>query len=204
MRRKTTKMAEFCNWVGRTRVRKLLDETDGHAAPERTDDAAEAAEHDAGIHDDDVFKPDEGVERIVWCKQPPGNGGDADAERKCDAVREIDVDADIGGRRRVIGGRAQGLAQAGAADQHRQRDDDHDRKHGGDDARLVDEDFDKVAPQRTDDPGAARQRRLHRDHGRSEEDLAGILQDQCNAERQDKLRVMAFALEPRRPGPAHA
>ncbi len=69
-------------------------------------------------------------------------------------------------------------------------DDQRDGHKRGDAARLVDEDFDEIAVERPDDPGARRQRRLHRAQDRAKQDLAAILQDQRDAEREDELRIV--------------
>src|SRR5580704_14952158 len=69
--------------------RHLLHQTDGHAAPEGADDAAHAAEHDAGIHHDHIVEADKGMKRVVGGEQAAGNCRNAGAERKGDAVRAI-------------------------------------------------------------------------------------------------------------------
>src|SRR5437016_3820815 len=44
--------------------RHLLHDADDETAPERAQNAAQPAEHDPGIHDDDEIEPDIGLERV--------------------------------------------------------------------------------------------------------------------------------------------
>ena len=110
-------------------------------------DAAEPAEHNASIHDDDVFQPDIGMERIVWREQPAGERGDADAEREGDAMGEIDIDAHVSRSRRDYPPRhampCQGACWRSALTSA--ADDDSDEQRS-DCAGLVDENLDEIVP----------------------------------------------------------
>ena len=140
-----------------------------------------------GIHDDDEVEPDIGLERLRGRDQPAGDRRDADAEAERDAMGAVDVDADIGGGDRVVGGRPQRLAETHAAQEEVERDRAQPRQHEADRARLVEED-------EPDLPGFTRQRRLHRQRRRAEQDQAAVREHQRNAEREDDLRVMPFGL----------
>ena len=193
--RKTTKMAVFCSCVGSTSVDScctspmVMPPQNGPMmlpSPPSTTPAYMMMTYSS---------PTIGVERIVGGEQPAGDGGDADTERKGDAVGMIDVDAHVGGGLRIVGGRPQRLAEPRAADQQGERDDGRDRDQRGDAPRLVDEDRDKIAPQRAELPGAAGQRRAHRHEDRAEGDQARALDDERDAEREDELREVALALD---------
>ena len=195
MSRKTTKIAEFCSWVGQHQRGELLHQADGEPAPERADDAAHAAQHHAGVHHDHVLQPDEGMERIVGGEQPAGERGDRHAEREGDAVRAVDVDAHVGRGERVVGGGAQQAAEARAVDEQADQQDARHRDQRGDGARLVEEHAD-VAAQR-DLPGRGGERRAQRGHHRAEDHLRAVGQHQRDAQGEDELRVVPLALQRR-------
>ena len=108
--------------VGQHQGRHLLHDADHEPAPERAEDAAEPAEHDPGIHDDDEIEPDIGLERLRARRQPAGDRGDADPEAPGEAVRAVDVDAHVDRRLAVVGGGAQPLAEPRMAEEQVHRD----------------------------------------------------------------------------------
>ena len=92
--------------------RQLLHQADRHAAPESAQNAAHAAEHDTGVHDDDELEPDVGLERVIGGDQPARHRRDAGADAERDAMRAIDVDAHVDRGFRIVGGGAQRSCRA--------------------------------------------------------------------------------------------
>ncbi len=171
--------------------RQLLHQPDRKSAPERADDRAHPAEDYACIHDDHIFKSDIGLERIESRDQPARDRGDAGAQAKCDAMGARDVDPHIDRRLRIVGCGAKRLAETRTGDEQEKRDDDRDAQERGDQTGLVQENRDIA--ERLEHPRGRGQRRTDRHWFRSEDDQTGILNNQSNAERQDKLGVMTFA-----------
>src|SRR6202040_1601639 len=75
--------------VGQDQRRHLLHDADQQPTPERTEIAAETAEHDPGIHDDDKIEPDIRLERLERRDETAGDGGDAHADAPGDAMRPV-------------------------------------------------------------------------------------------------------------------
>ncbi len=108
---------------------------------------------------------------------------------KAIAVRAVDVDAHVGGRRRVVRRCAQRLAEAGVFQQQIEPERDGHRDEGRDRARLV-EKHRGVGDHRPEFPGARRERRPHRLRRGAEHDQTAVLQDERQAKRDDELAEM--------------
>ena len=116
-----------------------MHQADGHAAPERAENAAHAAQHHAGVHDDHEVEADIGLERIEGGDQAAGDRGDAGADAEGDAVRAVDVDAHIGRGARVVARRG-ASCRAASGDEPVERGTHDERYQRRDHARLVEED----------------------------------------------------------------
>ena len=109
-----------------------------------------------------------------------------------DAVGAVDVDAHVGRGRRVVGRGAQRLAEAGVLQHQIQRDRGDDRDGAGDQPRLVQE-HRGVAVDRSDHERAGGDSGVRTVTGRrAEHDQPAVLQDQRDAEGDDKLAEMAI------------
>src|SRR5581483_5790714 len=91
--------------------RELLHQPDRQSAEEGARYAAQAAEHDAGIHDDDVLETDIRLERTAGGEQAAADGRHGDAESESQAMGPIDVDAHVHGGLGIVRRRAQRLAE---------------------------------------------------------------------------------------------
>src|SRR5262249_33923851 len=94
-----------------------------------------------GIHDDHEVKADVRLERLRAGDESARHRGDAHAEAEGEAMTPVDVDADIGGRDRVVGGGAQGLAEGRACEEGVEgygAQDGEDRSEGW---RLIEQDL---------------------------------------------------------------
>ena len=107
----------------------------------------------------------------------------------------VDVDAHVGRGLRIVGRRAQRLAEPRAADQHSQRHDGRNRDEPAMPRDLLTKTETRSPHSGPISQALAGQRRAHRDEDRAEGNQAPALHDQRDAERQDELGVMALALD---------
>jgi hypothetical protein len=132
---------------------ELLDETDGHPAPERALDATHPAEHDAGVHDDDEVDPDEGLDRVVENDESSRYSGNCRAEPERNAMCTIDVDSIVERGLGVVGRGTQRLSHLRMAHHPEEDEGNNDGDPGIDGARLVEENGSKLVVEQRDLPG---------------------------------------------------